>query len=512
MARTGKEYPPTAVRIQTVTAHGIVPYMFHFNMPRLMWVGYAALFVLTIFFSTYALTESPGVWYDEGYYLQLAMNQAHHGKLELQVAPGEFVSAGFVSVGFPLIYPIAFVFDHFGVGVLQARAVMAAFIMLLMGTSLFLIWRLFGHRVALLSGTLLATFPLVYGNGKSVLGEVPGLVFLMLFLICVAYLERTDFKQLRWYILAGLFGGLCVTTKPVFLLLGPAVVITALIYRRNIRWQWFFIGVGLLSFLAPFLWWLISQFSGNSLSQIFSYYTNPYEVSNILKLVFVNALRFIRETTPLYCFIFTLCWSSFITIRILRREHIRLAETTAFLFSLLVLLAYLRTPGWYRYFFIAQVFTLLFFSPAVLFITEKISSYLPKLLMNLAVPVCFTALLILAGLQLYQLNYDSFVASYYKSTASHELIEYFKQVDPGKSFFLYNVPEIAIFLPNNEYYQYLHPQNSIILGEGEFSVIESGKADFVVLRAGEYPQNNVAFNLYTLRDTVSNYIVLERKL
>jgi hypothetical protein len=36
------------------------------------------------------------------------------------------------------------------------------------------------------------TFPVLYGNGKNVLGEVPGLVFLFIFLASVFEIEATD--------------------------------------------------------------------------------------------------------------------------------------------------------------------------------------------------------------------------------------------------------------------------------------------------------------------------------
>ena len=49
----------------------------------------AAGLIFVLFAGTYKLADSPGIWYDEGYYTQLAMNFAEHGQQLLQVSPGD---------------------------------------------------------------------------------------------------------------------------------------------------------------------------------------------------------------------------------------------------------------------------------------------------------------------------------------------------------------------------------------------------------------------------------------
>ena len=90
------------------------------------------------FFATYQLAESPHTWYDEGAIIQRAINFLHYGTMHYQMAPGQFSSAVFDSTGYPVIYPISLAFKYFSIGLLQARAVMAVFILLLVLTVYFL--------------------------------------------------------------------------------------------------------------------------------------------------------------------------------------------------------------------------------------------------------------------------------------------------------------------------------------------------------------------------------------
>jgi len=447
-------------------------------------IGFFVIFLVTLFFATHALTESPRVWYDEGYYFQLAMNQAAHGQMELQTAPGEFVSAATVSLGFPLVYPIALSFEHFGVGVLQARLVMVLFILALLAAALVLVRRLFGTRVALLTGLLIATFPILYGDGKNVLGEVPGLFYLFAFLISIWEIESTDYKKVLPYLLAGFFGGLCVATKPLFLLLLPAVFIIAVLYRKRIVFYPRAIAAGLTVFGILFAFWITTQFSITDASlATASHYANPYGVSSIVHTVLINIRGLFTDSTPLQFLGFSFIWAIGIFLRIRKKIRISLAEMIAFVFALLVGLAYLRIDGgWYRYFFPAHLVALVFAPYSLLviaeFIGEKWPRLAPRLFFKLAPAVLIS---LLALLQLYLLSFNSFVAGYYTSTTTATLEKYFKNLDPKESIFLYNVPEIAIFLPSGNYYQYLQPTDYITTGGDQLTHLKDGSTGLVVV-------------------------------
>ena len=88
------------------------------------------ILAMVLFFSTYQLTESPHTWYDEGAIIQRAINFLRYGTMHYQVAPDKFSSAAFDSTGYPVIFPISLTFKYFGIGLLQARAVMVVFLLL----------------------------------------------------------------------------------------------------------------------------------------------------------------------------------------------------------------------------------------------------------------------------------------------------------------------------------------------------------------------------------------------
>ena len=129
-----------------------------------------ALIIICLIFSTYKLTESPGVWADEGVFLQTARNLISFGQQGLQVEPGKITSSEYLTAGYPFIYPISLVFKIFGEGVLEARLVMVLFILFFIFTAHYLIKRMFGFSLAAQASLVLVSFPVLYGNGKSAIG------------------------------------------------------------------------------------------------------------------------------------------------------------------------------------------------------------------------------------------------------------------------------------------------------------------------------------------------------
>ena len=132
-----------------------------------------AAFIILGFFSIFRLSEAPGIWYDEGYYTQLAMNVAQHGQQRLQITPTESVSAATQTGGFTLIFPVAAAYKLFGIGVVQGRSVMVLYLFALLAATYWLVRLLFGPATAAWSALLMSTFAMLYGDGKPVLGEVP---------------------------------------------------------------------------------------------------------------------------------------------------------------------------------------------------------------------------------------------------------------------------------------------------------------------------------------------------
>ncbi len=165
--------------------------------------------VLLLFAATYKLSEAPAVWYDEGLYSQAAFNFAEHGVHALQTAPDTFITNSYLTVGYTVLFPVSLSYKLFGVGVMQGRAVMVLFILAFAAAFYVLVRMLFGRWQAAWALLLLVSFPVLYGNGKPVLGEVPGMFFLVLTGIALVYLERSNYKSLWAYSAAGFAAGLC---------------------------------------------------------------------------------------------------------------------------------------------------------------------------------------------------------------------------------------------------------------------------------------------------------------
>src|SRR3989344_8241181 len=140
---------------------------------------FVSVIFFALFFGTFRLSESPSVWYDEGFYVQSATNLAVSGQFGMHIVPDKIEQLSHITVGYPLIFPLAFSLKVFDTNILAARGLMVFFIVALLISAFFLIRKLYGSHYALGLLLLLATFPPLYGNGKSVLGEVPGLFYLM---------------------------------------------------------------------------------------------------------------------------------------------------------------------------------------------------------------------------------------------------------------------------------------------------------------------------------------------
>ena len=466
---------------------------------------------LAVFFSLYKLTESPPLWYDEGIYDQIAMNSALGLGHVIQVAPHEFISTAFVTGGYPFLEPIAWSMEAFGIGVLESRLVMVLFILATLLAFFTLISKLFGRTNAVSALALLVTFPVIYGDGKNVLGEVPGLLYLSLFLLSVHQVERHNFEGVMPYITAGVFGGLCLSTKPIFFLLGGAVVVAAIILRRSIIFKWKALGWGLVAFIVPMVIWFTLQFQAtDSASHVLQYYANPYGISNLTAEMMTNFLRFFHESSPLYFAAMMLVWLFSVYARKKMGRSISLVETITVSFAILVSVAYLRTAGWYRYFFVAEV-------PALAFLPMAIASSLEylktkwKWLGSSRAPWLTIIVVLLVMIQSYQLLFTSWVAVHNSSTITADVTAFFAKLPQNTTVYLYNVPELALFVPGQRYYQYLAPTDSLKFGSDTFSVIGSGTPDMLITADRLGPELAAHAGLYPATSTFDGYIIFSHK-
>lgn len=461
--------------------------------------------------ATYKLSEAPAVWFDEGLYSQAAMNLAEHGKQTIQTAPGSLISSAYLTVGYSVLFPVSLSYKLFSVGVVQGRAVIVLFTLAFAAAAYVLVRMLFGRWQAAWALLLLASFPVLYGNGKPVLGEVPGMFFLLLTCIALVKLERSEYRNIWAYLAAGLAAGLCVVTKPIFIMLLPALAVTWFIKRRTIqvRWAGFFLAVG--AFLLPVLVWAYIQFGGDgTLAKQLQYYlASPYPTNDKIGRALANFKQFFTQTTPIYVAFTIVIWGVSMFLRKKKKIVISAVEMFLFLFCFFILGMYLRIEGWYRYFFPAQIVALLFLPRALTasfaYVSER-AHWLRKLY---CAPYAFILLLVL--MQLYQLAQSSYVAQYYQSTNTADVRSALSALGKESSFFLANVPEVAILLPSRNYYQYIDVAPDLRLGADQMPVLEKGIPLYVLLLPDTYTANPEIFARYHEHSQVGKYLVLIKR-
>ncbi|HYC82966.1 MAG TPA: glycosyltransferase family 39 protein [Candidatus Paceibacterota bacterium] len=478
--------------------------MFTAPSSKTLSVVLAAVLGAALFLSVFRLTESPAVWYDEGLIVQPALNVAKYGEYSVQTAPGKFISPSFISVGYPVLYPLAAVFGLFGFGVLQARLVMAFFLMAFFASAFFYL-RKNSNRWAVVWGLLLlASFAPLYGNGKGVLGEVPGLSFLA----CSLVFLRSSNKGAKWsWLVSGLFAGLCVATKPIFILFIGALGLSFLLNWKKELFSLKDLALFVAGFFLPFAVWLFTQISGSdSGSAMLRWYLNPYSLADLGVVALANMARFLTEAAPAYTAALMTVWAASLWIRKKRTEKIEIAEQAAFIFAVLILGFYLRTPGWYRYFFPAQVVALLHMPTAGSAIVEYAGNFRRKF--GIALGAVGVALI---GFQFYQVGFDSWAAGHYANTRTAELSAYFAAIPPGAGVFLYNVPELSYFIGDRPYFQYLELTPAMARGEDQLAAIQQRQPDLIIIRSAAFAERAGQFPGYREREKFDSYTLLEKR-
>jgi FtsH-binding integral membrane protein len=121
--------------------------------------------------------------------------------------------------------------------------------------------------------------------------------------------------------------------------------------------------------------WIWTQFDvSTSAAGVFTHYANPYYLNDFLPVIINNLVRFFTESTPVFFLLQFLLAGYYFIHRLRRRANITVGEITTFVFAALVGVAYLRTIGWYRYFFPGQVILYLFVVPGLLALAKDITT------------------------------------------------------------------------------------------------------------------------------------------
>ncbi len=190
-----------------------------------------ALGLLLLYFLVFHnLTRFPEPWFDEGSHLHVPKTLVRYGVYADISSEGFRYYGPTIGVGPTVMLPIAAAFKLFGVGLLQARLVMALYLLAAIYVFYRLVEHLAGKWVAWIALALLLSSRsvLFLEYGRQLLGEVPGFFFLLLALyLWFSRWNENDWKRLS---LIGLLFGLAMITKYQYLLfLAPTLILAWLL-------------------------------------------------------------------------------------------------------------------------------------------------------------------------------------------------------------------------------------------------------------------------------------------
>lgn len=194
------------------------------NRKTILWIlGLSALY----FFVFHNLTRFPAPWFDEGSHLHVPKTMVKYGVYADISSDGFRYYGPTIGVGPTVMLPIAAMFKLFGIGLLQARIVMALYLLAAVYVFFRLVDHLAGRWVAWAAIALMLSSRsvLFLEYGRQLLGEVPGLFFLLL----ATYLWFSKWNENSWKRLSliGLLFGFAMITKYQYLLfLAPTLILS----------------------------------------------------------------------------------------------------------------------------------------------------------------------------------------------------------------------------------------------------------------------------------------------
>lgn len=459
-----------------------------------------AIFIFVSFSSFYNLSESPVTWTDEGLIIQTSQNLSEQGIYGFQIAPKDIISPSFISTSYPVTYPISLSFSLFGVSLFNARAVMAIYIILLVA-SIFFLLKTKTQEELIWALLLVGTFPPLYGHGKNVLGEVPGLFWVLLSAWFLVRLEEKKENVWNW-VLFGLSLGLALVTKPIFILVVPgAAFVLWLVYRSDDSRKFKNYVALLVSLLLPLvLWFFVQFFENDGLKAVIKYYSNPHSV-NILQAIVTNLRDFVSNPRTLFAGGSFSAWTLSLLYLKYKGKKIDLFEIYLYALSLLVFVLYFRNPPYYRYFFIPEILSLVFLSFSLfrLSFDNVFAKSITRLL-----------LVLIVVFQLYQLNFNSWVADSYSSHRTEVMSEIIGEVPQDRTVFFYQAPEAVVFLKHFNYYQYFSGTVATQFGEENLDMIKGRDDLLIITRKDLLSSEFELFSDYQVLKEFDRYVLLDK--
>ena len=360
--------------------------MVDFSLKNKYIFGFICVVLIAATLSFYSplgyFTATPKFWRDEAIPFEIARTFLELGKLDVVVAPNTVDGRPYLThaTGFPLTIPLAGFMGIFGVGVVQARIFMVIWIFATLATLFFVLRDFFGKEAAFWGTLLVSTFGPFYANGRTTTGEIPGLLFLLWGLWFLYRREK--------YAISGVFFALAAVTKPsVFLLIFPAVAIEFLVSERARELAPRALRFWLGTLPVIFLWiWIIlpGPFSPESWRAMIDLYRHPFNEPSLISRFPGLVLELTSHTTVLYVAALFIFLILAFRIGAFGGKSSRWA-LFLFLYSLMSIIYFLRSPGWLRYLLISEILILSSLYPALLHFVKKASWAPPIIIILLSV-------------------------------------------------------------------------------------------------------------------------------
>src|SRR3989344_8633163 len=393
-----------------------------------------------ILFSLPNLNTWPRLWIDEAKTLELARNFLNFGKLNIQIAPGEFTDFPEIlqTTGYPATIPLVLFFKIFGYGLTQARIYMLIWMAAALSMVFLLGRKLMGGSSALFSVLLIATFASFHDSGRTVVGEIPGFVFLLIGFY--AWLARSS------YFGAGFWLGLAVVTKPsIFTWIIPVIALVLILEKTEFFKKLLSVAGGMLP--AAFAWIVLAldePFSKSYWLNILNFYRNPYDSVSAWGNILQNLRNIPHSTTLIY---FGLLFGIVVLGRYLIRENrLKSLYNFAIIYSLFAFAYYLRSPGWLRYILISELLILFLLPNATSIAVERFKNLLSTLRIS-ASQLVFGLLIILVMAQIVQLSTS---ADIFYSDSAISASELLNKEFPDKSIGVLNSLSLSVLLKTDK--------------------------------------------------------------
>ncbi len=483
-------------------------------------IALLCIFGVAVFLSFFCFQTSPHFWFDEGIFYQVVKNWAFSGVQGVELSPGGFSDFSLISVGYSVFYPAILAFQVFGDSIITLRGVAITFLFLCILSFYILTRKIYGIRVALLSTALLVTFSPLYGNGKSFLGEVPGIFFLFLGIYVLFLLEqaiqnahglRTS-KLVLLALITGTIFGFSIVAKPLFLVVLPALAVGILF-----RWKLFLKTVpgrhaliaGFIGLLLSLGVWFFTQFElGTSVSGVFAHYANPYYLDEFLPIIVDNLKRFFTESTPLLFLLQFILAVYYVIRKIIKKHQVSSGEITALIFVALVGAAYLRTVGWYRYFFPGHVVLFLFTVPAIGLIFEDFAMVAQRFQHKGFLRIFkhqnylqFATVLLFVFVQIIPLSKNALSCTIDAPTMA---MPYVQGLDTVKPVLFYSVPQLAAHYSGEAGYQFIKMSDSLQLGNEQAARLQEDFFHTVFIEAGTAAKGNVLPTCFERKEIIGS--------